>query len=110
MTTVINIRQSNLQEYGYEDLAHWLENESHVYIGRKVRFVPASFQSIWANPFSAKRYGRAKCLELFKSYLQEQDDLMDNIWELDGKVLGCWCKPEACHGDILIEFLKYKAS
>jgi hypothetical protein len=21
--------------------------------------------------------------------------------ELKGKVLGCWCSPKACHGDIL---------
>ena len=23
--------------------------------------------------------------------------------ELRGKVLGCWCSPRACHGDILLE-------
>jgi hypothetical protein len=23
--------------------------------------------------------------------------------ELKGKVLGCWCKPDACHGDVLAE-------
>jgi hypothetical protein len=23
--------------------------------------------------------------------------------ELRGKVLGCWCAPKACHGDVLLE-------
>jgi hypothetical protein len=23
--------------------------------------------------------------------------------EFRGKILGCWCKPEACHGDVLVE-------
>jgi len=22
--------------------------------------------------------------------------------ELRGKVLGCWCAPKACHGDVLV--------
>lgn len=26
--------------------------------------------------------------------------------ELEGKNLGCWCKPEACHGDILVELIE----
>ena len=33
--------------------------------------------------------------------------LLDRLGELEGKTLGCWCKPDqACHGDILIELLK----
>ena len=31
---------------------------------------------------------------------------MDSILELDGKVLGCWCCPEECHGDILVKILQ----
>ena len=26
--------------------------------------------------------------------------------KLKGKVLGCYCKPEACHGDIIVDFLE----
>ena len=26
--------------------------------------------------------------------------------ELEGKELGCWCKPSPCHGDILIKLFK----
>ena len=28
------------------------------------------------------------------------------IGELEGKVLGCWCKPLGCHGDVLVEVLE----
>jgi hypothetical protein len=27
------------------------------------------------------------------------------IEELKGKVLGCFCKPNACHGDVIKEYL-----
>ncbi len=29
--------------------------------------------------------------------------LREKLPELKGKILGCWCAPEACHGDILAE-------
>jgi hypothetical protein len=28
--------------------------------------------------------------------------LRADLYELKGKILGCWCKPLACHGDILV--------
>ena len=28
------------------------------------------------------------------------------IKELKGKILGCWCPPQKCHGDVLIELTK----
>ncbi|MHB8407806.1 MAG: DUF4326 domain-containing protein [Acidiferrobacterales bacterium] len=28
---------------------------------------------------------------------------MSALGELRGKVLGCWCSPQACHGDVLEE-------
>ena len=27
------------------------------------------------------------------------------VYKLVGKRLGCFCKPEACHGDVLADFL-----
>ena len=29
----------------------------------------------------------------------------EQLLALDGKVLGCWCKPEACHGDVLVRLI-----
>lgn len=54
-------------------------------------------------------YGRGNCIDLF------EDDLIlrlirgeiteDELLELDGKVLGCWCKPRPCHGDVYVKII-----
>lgn len=31
---------------------------------------------------------------------------MAALSELKGKTLGCWCKPNPCHGDVLLTLLK----
>ena len=33
---------------------------------------------------------------------------MNSLDELEGKTLGCFCKPEKCHGDVLLELLTQK--
>jgi hypothetical protein len=30
----------------------------------------------------------------------------DRVLELRGKRLGCWCKPDPCHGDVIVEWLE----
>jgi hypothetical protein len=35
--------------------------------------------------------------------LGNHPDLLARLPELRGKVLGCWCHPEQCHGDTLAE-------
>ncbi len=32
-------------------------------------------------------------------------DLLEALGEPRGKALGCWCKPEPCHGDVLVELV-----
>ena len=32
-------------------------------------------------------------------------ELLSCLGELKGKVLGCFCKPKACHGDVLVELV-----
>jgi hypothetical protein len=34
---------------------------------------------------------------------------MADIGELTGKVLGCWCAPKACHGDVLVKLANQQA-
>ncbi len=71
-----------------------------IYIGRP---------SIWGNPFSHRpttlaRYHVATLAEALAQYevwLNQRPDLLARLPELRGKVLGCWCKPGPCHGDIL---------
>jgi hypothetical protein len=40
-------------------------------------------------------------IEAFETWIVRQPQLMARLGELRGKVLGCWCHPKACHGDVL---------
>ncbi len=57
----------------------------------------------WGNPFRIGRDGtREECVEKYERWLPTQPHLMAALHELRGKVLGCWCAPEPCHGDPLV--------
>lgn len=64
----------------------------------------------WGNPFSHleksrgqfKVRSREEAIEKFEEWIKSQPDLVARAKkELKGKVLGCWCKPLPCHGDVL---------
>jgi hypothetical protein len=77
-----------------------------VYIGRECNMGGWKLRkSIWHNPFSVKEYGRDKVLEKYENYIRRDKYLMARLYRLKGKTLGCWCKPEKCHGDILIKLI-----
>lgn len=79
-----------------------------IYIGRAVHYTEFTKKSVWANPFPK---GDPKCLENYEKYIRMRigdDPEIYNIESLRGKVLGCWCKPNKCHGDILIKILGEK--
>lgn len=66
-----------------------------VYIGRPGK---------WGNPFVIGRDGsRAEVIAKYRAWLASQPELLDALDELRGKDLVCWCAPQACHGDVLIE-------
>lgn len=66
-----------------------------VYIGRP---------SKWGNPFVIGRDGdREEVIDQYRAWVQRQPELMAALGELKEKTLGCWCAPNACHGDVLIE-------
>jgi len=71
-----------------------------VYIGRP---------SIYGNPFSVKEYGREGCIEKYREYfykrIKEDVKFKEEVLKLKDKVLGCFCKPLACHGDVIKEYL-----
>lgn len=76
-----------------------------VYIGRP---------SKWGNPYTHKRNAIAKmrvgsrkiAIQKYREYILTRPDLLADLHELKGKVLGCWCKPGACHGDVLIQLMQ----
>lgn len=62
--------------------------------------------SKWGNPFIIGRDGnRAEVIAKYRAWIVTQAHLMAALEELRGKKLGCYCKPAACHGDILVELL-----
>lgn len=87
-----------------------LYKESYnLYIGRENRKLRLPI-SKWGNPFEVKRYGREKAIQLFREYITtgEGKHLLNDLHELQGKTLGCYCKPQACHGDILKQLAESK--
>ncbi len=53
---------------------------------------------------------RDEAVEAYREWITngEGKHLMNDLHELKNKVLGCWCKPQSCHGDVLSELIKLK--
>lgn len=66
-----------------------------VYIGR-------GRGGIWGNPFREGPHGtKSEVIEKYRAWIETQPHLMARLPELRGKILGCWCAPDICHGDVL---------
>jgi len=76
-------------------VVHCKREPYDIYIGRP---------SIWGNPFTIGPDGtRIEVIEKYRDYLLNNPKLLAALPMLRGKVLGCWCAPKSCHGDILVE-------
>lgn len=94
ITRVINIKKDTK----YKGLT---SNEKYEYIGRG---------SYWGNPYSMYEDGddRDEVIRKFKydfDFEKFPNKNKSEVYKLAGKRLGCFCKPEACHGDVLADFL-----
>jgi hypothetical protein len=90
-----------------------------VYIGRP---------SKWGNPFTHKQDGktlakyivgsRNEAVEAYREWITngEGKHLINDLHELEGKTLGCWCMPSdgsfpipfICHGQVLVDLISRK--
>ena len=62
--------------------------------------------SEWGNPFVIGKDGtRSEVIAKYEVWLRNNPVLMAKIMELDGKILGCWCSPLPCHGDVIIKII-----
>ena len=62
--------------------------------------------SKWGNKFIIGRDGnREEVIRKYREWILKNNDLLNSLEELKGKVLGCFCKPLACHGDVLVELV-----
>ena len=57
-----------------------------------------------SNPFVIGRDGsRDEVIAKYRAWIVRQPELMAALPELRGKSLLCWCAPERCHADVLME-------
>lgn len=71
------------------------ETEDRVYVARP---------SKWGNPFVEDVDGtREEVIARYREYLVQQPHLMAALPELKGKDLICWCVPQQCHAQFLLE-------
>ena len=73
-----------------------------IFIGR-----PSDF----GNPYKIGEWGkdREAVVALYRAYFYEKlkfDYFREAVEKLRGKKLGCFCKPLACHGDVIVEYLE----
>lgn len=80
-----------------------------VYIGRAYSFMP---QSPYHNPFPLRNESERFDV-LLKFAVYWYDDAQRELRaqarkELPYRILGCWCKPKACHGDIIAGYVNWR--
>lgn len=76
---------------------------------REGRLVRIHRPSRWGNPFTHKDgtlaiykvASRAEAVLAYEKWILTQPELLARLPELKDKVLGCFCHPLACHGDVL---------
>ena len=83
-------------------VVHCKKEKYDVYIGRP---------SPWSNQFTHLDYetlakwkvaSRDEAVKAYEKWIRSKPELMAKAKrELKGKILGCWCKPQSCHGDVL---------
>ncbi|MBW2632190.1 MAG: DUF4326 domain-containing protein [Deltaproteobacteria bacterium] len=76
-------------------IVHCKREDYDVYIGRS---------SKWGNPFRIGKHGtRKEVINKYRRWILRQPKLLNSLDEICGKVLGCWCPPKPCHGQVLID-------
>lgn len=83
-------------------VVHCKKEPFDIYIGRP---------SKWGNPFShlegtLANYhvkSREEAIAKYAEWIKIQPHLLSSLHELKDKTIACWCKPLACHGDVLAQ-------
>jgi len=112
--SIVNCKVQNIRPK-YNNLKEWMEDNNNIYIARsgvvfidKKRFPKKS--SNFSNPYKIGKDGtREEVISKYKIYILEKikndEALQIEFNELRGKNLGCWCFPEMCHGNVLLDLL-----
>ena len=116
-SAVVTLTETGWVEYTAEPAVTRVVNirveKCDVYIGRS-----AGKTGGWGNPFSHlpstlakfRVSSREEAVSRFREWFLAQPELVARARrELRGKVLGCWCKPASCHGDVIAEIVDAEA-
>jgi hypothetical protein len=98
-----------LEEFTGDTQVVHVKEDYDIYIGRP---------SEWGNPYTHIKdkktlaqfivKTREESILKYREWILSQEHLMQKLESLRGKRMGCWCKPKACHGDIIIQLLNEK--
>jgi len=82
-------------------VVHCKRSRYDIYIGRP---------GPWGNPFEIGKDGtREEVIQKYETWLTSSPEaahLRKKLPSLHGKILGCWCKPHPCHGDVILKLLE----
>jgi hypothetical protein len=75
-------------------------------------FVRIDRNTEWGNPFEMPGDGdRDTVCRLYgRFYLPNKPSLLKKAPSLQGKVVGCWCHPQQCHGHLIAEVVNREAA
>ena len=106
------------QAHGDMDFKRWVTNPDNIYVGGKGRVYIHHYPrdgeerqpissfvfpaSKWANPFT-EEYAPVDVIILYRRHILSSQ-LRNELHELEGKTLGCFCPPDAevCHARALL--------
>ena len=84
--------------YHKPKVVHCRKSAYDIYIGRG---------SKWGNPYRIGKDGsRQEVISKFETYARNNEYLLSCLCERNDKILGCWCKPDDCHGDVLVKLVE----
>lgn len=99
MTRIVNINNTN----NYD-----------VYIGRAGHGHDGTFgnpHNVGHCKLCGKIHDRIEAVEAFTQYfydrIEKDEEFKRRVLSLKDKVLGCFCSHSPCHGEVIVEWLKY---
>ena len=117
---VVNVKVKFIRPE-YTNLEDWMRDLNNEYIGRgRVVFIKneetgkreriPEKASEFANPFKIGKDGtREEVIKKYEKYIMDkvenEEGMKEKLITMKNKKLGCWCKPEPCHGDVLLSIV-----